>query len=117
MDVSQLLLDWELGDMTGIDVLRTLKTRGSRHLSRLRIIILSGSEHADALTELWSLGVDSYWLKPLSADRCKSLVEEFAETAETAAVASSSSRAGNAGPNARASANVQCDPHDPHVPA
>ena len=72
--------------MIGLDVLETLQQRGSAHLSDMRIIILSGCERTDRLQNVWKLGADSYWVKPLTADQCRSLAPSVASSRERDAV-------------------------------
>ena len=62
---SLLLLDMMLGDMTGRDVLQRLHELGVC-LRSMRIIIVSADELKPAVEgELRSLGVHSFWMKPV----------------------------------------------------
>jgi PAS domain S-box-containing protein len=58
-----ILLDMQLPDMNGIDVLRTL--RGADATRHLRVIALSASAMAGEVEQARRCGADDYWTKPL----------------------------------------------------
>jgi DNA-binding response OmpR family regulator len=61
-----LLLDWNLAETTGIDVLTTL--RETRKHSDLFVIMLSGKIMTDNIVTAIAAGADDYVIKPYSAD-------------------------------------------------
>ena len=79
---SVLLLDGQLGDMTGLEVLHALRSteEGARHpwLASMRIIMLSGNE-PDDMEQLSALGVETYWTKPVTVDQLRQVLEGVVE--------------------------------------
>mmetsp|Transcript_23819 Transcript_23819/g.60902 ORF Transcript_23819/g.60902 Transcript_23819/m.60902 type:complete len:146 (+) Transcript_23819:45-482(+) len=74
-----LLLDMELGDMTGIEVLNQLNNDDRPWISGLRIIMVSG--HApddDTIQLLRERGVHDYWEKPVSIEQLRTLRDDHA---------------------------------------
>lgn len=74
----QLLLDWELSDMTAIELLQAMDGKASHLMeSGLRIFIVSGNERPDSLdvelAMLQCIKVEGYWTKPVSAEKVKLL--------------------------------------------
>jgi len=70
------LLDWELGDMTGKQVVERLHA-DFPWVSEMRIIMVSGHAPEDeTTTALAALGVLTYWEKPVTAKRLQDLLEE-----------------------------------------
>ena len=58
-----ILLDMQLPDMTGLDVLRALK--GEPQLSRTRFVGVSANAMPEDVQRALRAGVDDYWTKPL----------------------------------------------------
>jgi CheY-like chemotaxis protein len=74
--LAQMLLDWELGDMTGLEVVEKLR-EGYPWLQDLRIIMVSGNTPDEqTMATLGALGVDDYWEKPVSAKQLQDLLRE-----------------------------------------
>lgn len=71
---DMILLDLNMKDMTGIDVLRTLKDEGSDS----RIIMLTVSDQADDLMAALQAGADGYLLKDMEPE---DLVQQLVEAA------------------------------------
>ena len=75
-----MLLDWELGDTTGLEVARGLRggesgTSAYPWLAGMRIIIVSGDELEEGRqAELRMLGVVDYWTKPVTALQLRGLM-------------------------------------------
>ncbi len=59
-----VLLDMELPDMTGLDVLRQLHAQG-RLQAGLRVVMLSASAMPDNMRQAFDAGALAYWTKPL----------------------------------------------------
>ena len=74
-----LFLDWELADMTALDLLEQVAQQPStcEHLRDLRIFIVSGNEPLDdyhgAVAQRTALRVEDWIEKPLSADRLRQI--------------------------------------------
>jgi CheY-like chemotaxis protein len=56
------VLDLSLPDVTGLDVLRTI--RGRQHLDHLPVVMLTGSGHDADIEAAYGLGIDAYLIKP-----------------------------------------------------
>lgn len=76
-----LFLDLKLPVFSGFEVLTWIRDRAWN--PPLRVIVLSGSEHARDVNHATALGAAGYVVKPISAERLKSLVDETPMTAET----------------------------------
>ena len=59
-----VLLDMELPDMTGLDVLQRLRAQG-RLQAGLRVVMLSASAMPDNVRQALDAGATAYWTKPL----------------------------------------------------
>lgn len=57
-----VLLDWQLPDMTGIDVCRSYRARGGAD----RIVLLTGVRRESAIQEGRDAGVNDYLAKPFN---------------------------------------------------
>lgn len=68
-----MLLDFFLGDMTGVDVLTAL--RGDPATQQLPVIILSGNDTEEAARACESLGVAGFLLKPYEPEQLLELVQ------------------------------------------
>ena len=62
-----MLLDMQLPDIDGLEVLRRMKSDASTR--RLRVVALSASAMPDEVARASQLGADEYWTKPLAVDR------------------------------------------------
>jgi len=62
-----ILLDMQLPDMDGFDVLRRL--RAHEALRRIPVIVLSATASADDITSARAAGAADYWTKPLDFNR------------------------------------------------
>mmetsp|Transcript_40763 Transcript_40763/g.107628 ORF Transcript_40763/g.107628 Transcript_40763/m.107628 type:complete len:126 (-) Transcript_40763:142-519(-) len=72
--VDTLVLDWELGDMTGLDLLRQWKTDLPENIN---VIFVSGDElEPDSKEECRKLGAHTFWLKPLKMQSLQRWVDE-----------------------------------------
>lgn len=65
-----VLLDVRMGELSGVDVLRTLRSKGNQ----VKIIMVTGVEDADVIQEAESLGVAGYVHKPLALDELEQIV-------------------------------------------
>jgi two-component system, LytTR family, response regulator len=72
-----LLLDVELSDMTGFDVLRSLKPAGRPQV----IMVTAHEEHA---MEALRVGATDYLMKPISAERFATAIERVRESRQSA---------------------------------
>jgi CheY-like chemotaxis protein len=70
-----LLLDLKMPRLTGFDVLKWLQTRPE--LSKLPVVVLSSSEHADDLAESRRLGAQDFHPKPLDVPGLVKLAHEL----------------------------------------
>ncbi|HJV70781.1 response regulator [Ideonella sp.] len=62
-----ILLDLQLPDMSGVDVLRALRPEPS--LAQCRFIALSANAMPDDVSQALSAGFNEYWTKPLNLQR------------------------------------------------
>lgn len=65
-----VLLDVRMGEMSGIDVLKSLRNKGNQ----VKIIMVTGVEDPDVIQEAESLGVTGYVHKPLALDELEQIV-------------------------------------------
>ena len=70
-----LLLDMQLPDMTGLDVLDRL--RADPATSGIRVVALSADAMPAQVTEAIARGAEAYWTKPLSLGKFKSELPKF----------------------------------------
>ena len=63
-DYDMILLDLNLPDMSGLDVMRTLR----RGKNETPILVLSGTQEIDTKVKALSLGADDYMTKPFHKD-------------------------------------------------
>ena len=70
-----ILLDLNLPDMRGIEVLRTIKT--SPHLRRVPVIILTTTDDEDEIRQCYDLGANVYVTKPLDFDGFANAVRQL----------------------------------------
>ncbi len=62
--LSLVILDWQLNDMTGLDVLQQMKGRGIS----LPTIIITGEGSEEVAVDALRLGVQDYLIKPVDSD-------------------------------------------------
>lgn len=70
-----VFLDLKLPVYSGFEVLSWLKTQPT--LFNLTVIVLSGSEHAADAQRARELGAASYFVKPISNEQLRTLLEEL----------------------------------------
>ena len=69
-----VILDWELGDMTGSDFMRLVRSPATFPLPAVPIIMLTGHVERETVVEAIRLGVNEFLCKPVSA---KALLERL----------------------------------------
>ena len=70
-DFDAAVLDVDLGDMNGIEILREIKNRQSN----TEVIMLSAHEKRDYIVESLRLGAKDYLIKPLEKDEMRNAIE------------------------------------------
>jgi CheY-like chemotaxis protein len=70
-----ILLDMQLPDMSGLDVLDRL--RADPATSGLRVVALSADAMPAQVTEAIARGAEAYWTKPLALSKFKSELSKF----------------------------------------
>jgi CheY-like chemotaxis protein len=70
-----VLLDMQLPDMSGLDVLDML--RADPATSAIRVVALSADAMPAQVTEAIARGAEAYWTKPLSLSRFKRELPKF----------------------------------------
>jgi CheY-like chemotaxis protein len=78
-----ILLDLKLPDMTGMDVLRALKS--DPRTEKLPIVVLSGYGGAEERQEAERLGVGAFLAKPVDMSRVLERIKGLVEESGTAA--------------------------------
>jgi CheY-like chemotaxis protein len=75
-DLPQLiLLDINLPDISGIDLLTCIKK--DNNLSNIPVVILTGSNVDQDIQKSYDLGADSYLVKPISNDALMLVIEKL----------------------------------------
>ncbi len=69
------VLDLSLPDMSGLDVLRSIRSTPS--LSRLTVIMLTGSGNDADIDAAYDLGIDAYLIKPAGVHGLPDVVREL----------------------------------------
>jgi CheY-like chemotaxis protein len=71
---SLILLDLKMPRATGLEILKWIR----RHpeLGHLPVVVLSGSELRDDIRDAYSIGANSYLIKPLAFDSLVEMVKE-----------------------------------------
>jgi len=75
---TMVLLDWKLPLRSGQEVLTWI--REQRSLDSLVVVVLTSSDEPSDLRRAYSLGANSYLLKPLTPAQIKSLAEALSWT-------------------------------------
>jgi DNA-binding response OmpR family regulator len=76
-DLSLVVLDIELGDASGIDLLRELRAHAVH--ARLPVLMLSGRSDSEARTAAFEAGSDDYMLKPVVPPEFQQRLERLAD--------------------------------------
>lgn len=75
-DLPQLiLLDINLPDISGIDLLTRIKS--DKDLSNIPVVILTGSNEDQDIQKSYDLGASSYLVKPISNDALMLVIEKL----------------------------------------
>jgi two-component system response regulator len=75
-DLPQLiLLDINLPDISGIDLLTCIKK--DKNLSNIPVVILTGSNVDQDIQKSYDLGADSYLVKPISNDALMQVIKKL----------------------------------------
>ena len=70
-----VLLDLNLPDMTGMDILA--KLRGSRHLKRLMVIVLTTTDDPVEVHRCYDLGANVYVAKPMQYEKFVNAIQQL----------------------------------------
>lgn len=62
-----ILLDWKLPKLSGLEVLRTIRTH--RQFAVVPVVVLTSSAEDQDIFEAYSLGANSYIVKPVDFDK------------------------------------------------
>jgi two-component system chemotaxis response regulator CheY len=65
-DIDLMLVDWNMPQMNGIDLIRTV--RADRAYSGMRILMVTSEARAEQVTEALSAGANEYLMKPFNKD-------------------------------------------------
>ena len=65
-DVDLLLLDWNMPEMNGFDLLRTL--RAEHAYDDLRILMVTSESQSDQVVKALNAGANEYLMKPFNKD-------------------------------------------------
>lgn len=71
---SLILLDLKMPRATGLEILKWI--RKHPELGHLPVVVLSGSELRDDIRDAYSIGANSYLIKPLAFDALVEMVKE-----------------------------------------
>src|SRR5437016_3472278 len=70
-----ILLDLNLPDMTGLDILRRVKE--NRYLKRTPVVILTTADDADEIKRCYELGCNVYITKPLQSESFSRAIQQL----------------------------------------
>ena len=65
-DVELLLLDWNMPEMNGYELLREVRSR--RTFDGLRVLLVTSESQSDQVSLALSAGADEYLMKPFNKD-------------------------------------------------
>jgi two-component system chemotaxis response regulator CheY len=65
-DLDLVLLDWNMPEMNGYDLLRTVRAR--KDCDRLRILMVTSESQGDQVVKALSAGADEYLMKPFNKE-------------------------------------------------
>lgn len=68
-----LLVDWNMPEMNGVDLIRAV--RGRREWDALRILMVSSETGPGQINEALAAGADEYLMKPFTADGLRAKLE------------------------------------------
>lgn len=74
-----LLVDWNMPEMNGVDMIRTV--RGRREWDALRILMVSSETGPGQVSEALAAGADEYLMKPFTADSLQAKLDMLGLTA------------------------------------
>lgn len=80
MPVDFLLLDWNMPQMPGIDLLRWI--RNHDRLSQLPVLMVTAEAKREQIVEAAQAGVNGYIVKPFTAAALENKLERIIERAE-----------------------------------
>lgn len=72
-----LITDWNMPTMTGIDLLKAV--RADEHLKTLPVLMVTAEAKRDQIVEAAQVGVNSYIIKPFTADTLKEKIDKIFE--------------------------------------
>jgi len=87
-DPDVIMLDLQLGDMTGLDVLEQLHT--DPHFSHVPVIFVTGFDELDSKLKAFALGAEDYLTKPFKPEELLARLEILARRREYLKVVESS---------------------------
>jgi two-component system chemotaxis response regulator CheY len=65
-DIELMLVDWNMPEMNGIDLIRAV--RADRAYSGVRILMVTSEARTEQVTEALTAGADEYLMKPFNKD-------------------------------------------------
>jgi two-component system chemotaxis response regulator CheY len=72
-----LITDWNMPTMTGIDLLKAV--RADERLKTLPVLMVTAEAKRDQIVEAAQVGVNSYIIKPFTADTLKEKIDKIFE--------------------------------------
>ncbi len=72
-----LITDWNMPTMTGLDLLRAV--RADEHLKTLPVLMVTAEAKREQIVEAAQVGVNSYIIKPFTADTLKEKIDKIFE--------------------------------------
>lgn len=82
-DFDLLITDWNMPGMTGLELLRAI--RAEPKLASLPVLMVTAEAKRDQIIEAAQAGVNSYIVKPFTAQTLKEKLERIFERKESAA--------------------------------
>jgi two-component system, chemotaxis family, chemotaxis protein CheY len=74
-DVDLVITDWNMPDMTGIDLLKAI--RGNPALQSLPVLLVTAEAKRNQIIEAAEAGVNGYIVKPFSAQTLKQKIDKI----------------------------------------